>query len=84
MPWPGIIQGGMYEDPAMSHQRPVEAGLMVGVNWSLSVGEPKEEMIKVLIIYPTKMPHDKPRYLMGGANQKTSWKRFAVWICSTA
>ncbi|RRR11736.1 tRNA guanosine(34) transglycosylase Tgt, partial [Enterobacter hormaechei] len=26
---------------------------------------PKEEMIKVLDYLPNKMPHDKPRYLMG-------------------
>jgi queuine tRNA-ribosyltransferase len=29
------------------------------------VGEPKEEMIKVLDYLPAKMPEDKPRYLMG-------------------
>ena len=31
----------------------------------LSVGEPKEEMMKVLDFLPDHMPTDKPRYLMG-------------------
>ncbi|MBL6977232.1 MAG: tRNA-guanine transglycosylase, partial [Candidatus Thioglobus sp.] len=31
----------------------------------LSVGEPKEEMIKVLDYLPDELPADKPRYLMG-------------------
>ncbi|MDI9712467.1 tRNA-guanine transglycosylase, partial [Acinetobacter baumannii] len=31
----------------------------------LSVGEPKEEMNKVLDYLPNKMQQDKPRYLMG-------------------
>ena len=31
----------------------------------LSVGEPKDEMIKVLGYLPHAMPSDKPRYLMG-------------------
>ena len=31
----------------------------------LSVGEPKEEMMKVLDYLPDHMPTDKPRYLMG-------------------
>jgi queuine tRNA-ribosyltransferase len=31
----------------------------------LSVGEPKEEMMKVLDFLPEHMPTDKPRYLMG-------------------
>jgi queuine tRNA-ribosyltransferase len=29
------------------------------------VGEPKEEMLKILDYVPTKLPQDKPRYLMG-------------------
>ena len=31
----------------------------------LSVGEPKEEMMKILDHLKTRMPEDKPRYLMG-------------------
>src|SRR3546814_1352021 len=37
-------------------------GLAIG---GLSVGEPKEEMIRVLDFLPPQMPADKPRYLMG-------------------
>ena len=39
--------------------------LMAYAIGGLSVGEPKEEMIKVLDYLPVKMPEDKPRYLMG-------------------
>src|SRR5690606_3801289 len=31
----------------------------------LSVGEPKEDMLRILDHVPGKMPVDKPRYLMG-------------------
>ncbi|MFT0213511.1 tRNA guanosine(34) transglycosylase Tgt [Pseudomonas sp. F1_0610] len=62
----GIVQGGMYEDLRM---RSLEGlceigfdGLAIG---GLSVGEPKEEMIRVLDYLPARMPADKPRYLMG-------------------
>lgn len=62
----GIIQGGMYEDLRdESLQGLLEIdfdGYAIG---GLSVGEPKEEMIKVLDYLPAKMPADKPRYLMG-------------------
>ncbi|MFC3902861.1 tRNA-guanine transglycosylase [Acinetobacter marinus] len=62
----GIIQGGMYEDLRdESLQGLLEIdfdGYAIG---GLSVGEPKEEMIKVLDYLPAKMPEDKPRYLMG-------------------
>ncbi|HEX5361299.1 MAG TPA: tRNA guanosine(34) transglycosylase Tgt [Fluviicoccus sp.] len=62
----GIVQGGMYEN-----LRDVSlAGLMdIGFDGyaigGLSVGEPKEEMIKVLDHVPQRLPADKPRYLMG-------------------
>lgn len=62
----GIIQGGMYEDLRV---RSLEGlceigfdGLAIG---GLSVGEPKEEMIRVLDFLPPHIPADKPRYLMG-------------------
>lgn len=62
----GIIQGGMHEDLRM---RSLEGlcnigfdGLAIG---GLSVGEPKEEMIRVLDFLPPQIPADKPRYLMG-------------------
>jgi len=62
----GIIQGGMYEHL----RRESLAGLTeIGFDGyaigGLSVGEPKEEMLKVLDFLPPLMPNDKPRYLMG-------------------
>jgi queuine tRNA-ribosyltransferase len=62
----GIIQGGMYEDLRdESLNGLLEIGFDGYAIGGLSVGEPKEEMIKVLDYLPNKMPHDKPRYLMG-------------------
>lgn len=62
----GIIQGSMYEDLRMqSLQSLLEIdfdGFAIG---GLSVGEPKEEMLKVLAYLPQRMPAHKPRYLMG-------------------
>ena len=62
----GIVQGGMHEE---LRRQSVEAlvdisfdGYAIG---GLSVGEPKEEMIKVLEYLPDAIPADKPRYLMG-------------------
>ena len=62
----GIVQGGMYE-----HLRQACAKELVAMNFDgyaiggLSVGEPKEEMMQTLNAIHTKMPVDKPRYLMG-------------------
>lgn len=62
----GIIQGGMYEDLRdESLKGLLEVGFDGYAIGGLSVGEPKDEMIKVLDYLPNKMPHDKPRYLMG-------------------
>ncbi|MGJ8526410.1 Queuine tRNA-ribosyltransferase [Halomonadaceae bacterium LMG 33818] len=62
----GIIQGGMYRDLRERSLEGLNAldfdGLAIG---GLSVGEPKEEMFKVLDYLPTLMPEEKPRYLMG-------------------
>jgi queuine tRNA-ribosyltransferase len=62
----GIVQGGMYE-----HLRDESlAGLMdIGFDGyaigGLSVGEPKEDMVRILDHLADKMPSDKPHYLMG-------------------
>jgi len=62
----GIIQGGMYE-----RLRDVSLQGLTGIDFDgyaiggLSVGEPKEEMIKILNHTTPRMPQDKPRYLMG-------------------
>lgn len=62
----GIVQGGMYEDLRdISLQGLLDIdfdGYAIG---GLSVGEPKDEMIKVLDHTAHKIPEDKPRYLMG-------------------
>ncbi len=62
----GIVQGGMYE----SLRRESLAGLKeIGFDGyaigGLSVGEPKEDMLRVLSGLAPHMPKDKPRYLMG-------------------
>ena len=62
----GIIQGSMYQDLRLQSLQglldmPFD-GYAIG---GLSVGEPKDEMIKVLDYLPNAMPSDKPRYLMG-------------------
>jgi queuine tRNA-ribosyltransferase len=62
----GIVQGGMYEHLRdESLEGLTELGFDGYAIGGLSVGEPKEEMIKVLDHLAWKMPEDKPRYLMG-------------------
>lgn len=62
----GIVQGGMYEQLRTESLNGLKAigfdGYAIG---GLSVGEPKEDMIRVLDHLTTEMPVDKPRYLMG-------------------
>ena len=62
----GIVQGGMYEDlREISLNSLNEIGFDGIALGGLSVGEPKEEMKKILSFMADKMPSDKPRYLMG-------------------
>ena len=62
----GIIQGGMFED-----LRDVSLAGLVDIDFDgfaiggLSVGEPKEDMLRILAHTAPKMPQNKPRYLMG-------------------
>jgi len=62
----GIVQGGMYEslrDKSMAGLEEIGFdGYAIG---GLSVGEPKEDMVRILEHLGDKMPADKPRYLMG-------------------
>ncbi|MBY4897344.1 tRNA guanosine(34) transglycosylase Tgt [Cupriavidus sp. AU9028] len=62
----GIVQGGMFEDLrdeslAGLSELPFH-GLAIG---GLSVGEPKEDMMRVLEHIGPRLPADKPHYLMG-------------------
>lgn len=62
----GIVQGGMYPGlREISLNGLTDIGFDGYAIGGLSVGEPKEEMIKVLDHLKTQMPEDKPRYLMG-------------------
>lgn len=62
----GIIQGGIYED-----LREVSLGKLTDLGFDgyaiggLSVGEPKDDMLRVIRHIAPLMPQDKPRYLMG-------------------
>jgi queuine tRNA-ribosyltransferase len=62
----GIVQGGMYEslrDVSLKGLMDLDFdGFAIG---GLSVGEPKEDMLRILAHTTPQMPQDKPRYLMG-------------------
>jgi queuine tRNA-ribosyltransferase len=62
----GIVQGGMFEtlreaslDALVAMDLP---GYAVG---GVSVGEPKDEMLRIMAHTPHRLPAGKPRYLMG-------------------
>jgi queuine tRNA-ribosyltransferase len=62
----GIIQGGMYEHLRdRSREGLTDIGFDGYAIGGLSVGEPKDEMYRMLDVVAYKMPNDKPRYLMG-------------------
>jgi queuine tRNA-ribosyltransferase len=62
----GIVQGGMHEDLRLeSLQALADMGFHGYAIGGLSVGEPKEDMQRVLAFTAPKLPQDKPRYLMG-------------------
>ncbi|GHU00873.1 queuine tRNA-ribosyltransferase [Betaproteobacteria bacterium] len=62
----GIVQGGMFED-----LRDESLGALVDIGFDgfaiggLSVGEPKEDMLRILAHTAPRLPADRPRYLMG-------------------
>ena len=62
----GIVQGGMYEalrDESLAGLDEIGFdGMAIG---GLSVGEPKEEMERILAHTAPRLPTHKPRYLMG-------------------
>ena len=61
-----IIQGNMYEDLRVQSAKATipfaECGIAVG---GLSVGEPKETMVKMLDALAPHYPENMPRYMMG-------------------
>ncbi|MBE6602013.1 MAG: tRNA guanosine(34) transglycosylase Tgt [Ruminococcaceae bacterium] len=62
----GINQGGTYEDLRIAHMQMIREvpceGYAIG---GLAVGEPTEEMYRIIDAVEPQMPTDKPRYLMG-------------------
>ncbi len=67
----GIVQGGMFEDLRGESARELVAmdfdGYAIG---GLSVGEPKDDMTRILRQTAPQLPVDKPRYLMGVGTPK--------------
>ena len=62
----GIVQGGMYEELRdRSLAGLVDIGFDGYAIGGLSVGEPKEDMLRVLRHTAPRLPVDRPRYLMG-------------------
>lgn len=62
----GIIQGGVYEDLRdVSVKGLVDIGFDGYAVGGLAVGEPKEDMHRILEHVCPQIPEDKPRYLMG-------------------
>ena len=62
----GIVQGGMFE-----HLRQESLDALVEMDFpgyavgGVSVGEPKDEMLRIMAHTPHRLPANKPRYLMG-------------------
>ncbi len=62
----GIVQGGMFE-----HLRQESLEQLVAMDFpgyaigGVSVGEPKDEMLRIMAHTPHRLPANKPRYLMG-------------------
>jgi queuine tRNA-ribosyltransferase len=61
-----IVQGGVFDDlRKISAEKVAEAGMAGNAIGGLSVGEPAEEMYRMIEIVNDILPEDKPRYLMG-------------------
>lgn len=62
----GIVQGGMFE-----HLRQASLDALVALDFpgyavgGVSVGEPKDDMLRIMAHTPHRLPAHKPRYLMG-------------------
>jgi queuine tRNA-ribosyltransferase len=61
-----IVQGGVFDDlRKISAEKVAEASMAGNAIGGLSVGEPAEEMYRIIEIVNEILPEDKPRYLMG-------------------
>jgi queuine tRNA-ribosyltransferase len=61
-----IVQGGTFEDlRRISAEKVASSGLAGNAIGGLSVGEPAEDMYRMIEIVNEILPEDKPRYLMG-------------------
>lgn len=61
-----IVQGGTFDDlRKMSAEKVASAGMAGNAIGGLSVGEPADEMYRIIEIVNGILPEDKPRYLMG-------------------
>lgn len=63
-----IVQGGIYEDlrqKSMDELMEMDESFSGYAIGGLAVGEPREDMYRILDYIVEKLPEDKPRYLMG-------------------
>jgi queuine tRNA-ribosyltransferase len=61
-----IVQGGVFDDlRKISAEKVAQSGMDGNAIGGLSVGEPAEEMYRIIEIVNEILPEDKPRYLMG-------------------
>jgi queuine tRNA-ribosyltransferase len=61
-----IVQGGTFDDlRKISAEKIASSGMQGNAIGGLSVGEPADEMYRVIEIVNEILPEDKPRYLMG-------------------
>jgi len=62
----GIVQGGLFEDlRRKSAEELIRIGFDGYAAGGLSVGEPKDDMHRMISFTAPLLPEDKPRYLMG-------------------
>ncbi|MBC7246596.1 MAG: tRNA guanosine(34) transglycosylase Tgt [Actinobacteria bacterium] len=77
----GIVQGGAYED-----LRELSARLTAGMDFpgygigGLSVGEPRETMLRCLEVQARVLPEDRPRHLLGICDPEGMLRAIALGI----
>lgn len=77
----GIVQGGAYED-----LRELSARLTAGLDFpgygigGLSVGEPRETMLRCLEVQVSILPEDKPRHLLGIGDPEGMLRAIAMGV----